>query len=109
MVYFKYSQGIEDELNWHGKPLGAKAEAAIAAITAQLKSSDPHTLKPSCPSQTLPDHDISNIKLSSNPEYSIGDKVSLKHDNKVERVYSMCFSISPATFIKLIFSFIKGK
>ncbi|XP_071809476.1 transketolase-like isoform X1 [Asterias amurensis] len=70
--------GIENELNWHGKPLGVKADDAIAAITAQLKNPGPHSLKPSPPSTKLPVHDISNIKLSSNPDYPIGSKMATR-------------------------------
>lgn len=70
--------GIEDQLNWHGKPLGDKAAAAIEAISACINNKGAITLKAVTPSQPLPDHDISNIKLSSPPDYPIGKKAAVR-------------------------------
>ncbi|XP_038054205.1 transketolase-like isoform X2 [Patiria miniata] len=70
--------GVENELNWHGKPLGDKAAAAIKAISGLINNKGPNALKASSPSQELPVHDISNIKLSSPPDYTLGQKVATR-------------------------------
>ena len=36
---------VEDELNWHGKPLGPKNDAALAAVKALIKNPGPHGIK----------------------------------------------------------------
>ncbi|XP_022102471.1 transketolase-like protein 2 isoform X2 [Acanthaster planci] len=68
--------GIEDELNWHGKALGDKAAAALEAISARIVNKGPHGLKPSAPSGELPARNITNIQLSSPPDYPLGEKVA---------------------------------
>ncbi|KAB7507189.1 Transketolase [Armadillidium nasatum] len=71
--------GIEDEENWHGKPLGAKAEDTLAAIQALIKNSGPTQIVPQKPlKDDVPAVNISNISLSSPPQYSKGDKVATR-------------------------------
>lgn len=68
--------GIEDAENWHGKPLGAKAPEALAALRAQIVN-DSVTLKPQAPEDDAPKVDDSSIKLSTPPSYKPGEKVKL--------------------------------
>jgi len=68
--------GIENELNWHGKALGDKASAALEAISGRIVNKGPHGLKVSAPSGELPARDITNIRLSSPPDYPLGEKVA---------------------------------
>lgn len=64
---------IEDAENWHGKPLGAKAEEVISAIEGQIKNPGPNNLVPQKPlHEDAPKVDISNIKLASPPKYNKG-------------------------------------
>lgn len=70
---------IEDAENWHGKPLGAKAEEVISAIEGQIKNPGPNNLVPQKPlHEDAPKVDISNIKLASPPKYNKGDKVATR-------------------------------
>ena len=62
-------------MNWHGKPLGGKMEAAVAAINAEIKNQGPHGLCPAAPSQAVPEVNISNIRLSEPPSYTNDQKV----------------------------------
>lgn len=68
--------GIEDLMNWHGKPLGAKAEEVISSIEGQMKSSGPYTLRPQPITATVPKADITNIRLSEPPKYELGQQVN---------------------------------
>ncbi|KAF2359921.1 Transketolase N-terminal [Trinorchestia longiramus] len=70
--------GIEDLDNWHGKPLGAKAEEVMTAIQARIKNNGPHTIKIHKPVDEAPQVDISNVALSSPPNYKLGDKVATR-------------------------------
>ena len=64
--------GIADEMNWHGKALGAKSEEVVAHLKTLLKSVDGP--KPSIPPAVLdaPKVDITGIKLSEAPSYTKG-------------------------------------
>uniref|UniRef100_A0A131YXB7 transketolase n=1 Tax=Rhipicephalus appendiculatus TaxID=34631 RepID=A0A131YXB7_RHIAP len=71
--------GIEDSENWHGKPLGDKAPAAIEALEKQMVSKGPWKLAPQRPEkEDAPPVNISNIRLSEPPNYKIGDKVATR-------------------------------
>ena len=67
---------MEDELNWHGKPLGAKSDAAIAAVSALIKNPGPHGIKPKSFVDDAPKVDLSTVKLCEPPNYKLGEKVS---------------------------------
>lgn len=71
--------GIEDQDNWHGKPLGDKAEGAIKSIRALIHNNGGHKLCVKMPTISVQDLHIhpESIKLSSPPNYKIGDKVRL--------------------------------
>ena len=68
--------GIEDEDNWHGKPLKDKAQAALDIIKSQISDHSPHKLGP----QTVVDDAKSfkpiTVKLSDPPSYTLGEKVT---------------------------------
>ena len=67
---------VEDQENWHGKPLGGKADAALAAIRSLI--SDPGPYKVTRP-EVIEDAKYITpevIKLSEPPNYKLGDKVS---------------------------------
>ena len=67
---------MEDEVTMHSKNVGDKAEAAIAAIEANIVEKGGHGICPNIPSDAVADVDISNIKLSEPPTYQLGEKVS---------------------------------
>ena len=71
----KYFPEVEDLENWHGKPLGKKAGLALEEMKKLITQPGPHGIKPlpivdDAPKVTLP-----TVKLSSPPNYTMGDKV----------------------------------
>jgi hypothetical protein len=66
--------GIEDQDNWHGKPLGGKASDAIQALKESLAGGD-HNLTPLTPEVKAPEINVSNIRLADPPNYKVGDMV----------------------------------
>ncbi|XP_037281371.2 transketolase isoform X2 [Rhipicephalus microplus] len=71
--------GIEDSENWHGKPLGDKAPAAIEALEKRMVSKGPWKLAAQRPEkEDAPPVDISNIRLSEPPNYKMGEKVATR-------------------------------
>lgn len=79
----KFFPDVDNELNWHGKPLGPKSDAAIAAVKALIK--DQTTTKLGCellpikaPTNKLTDNDITNLKLSAKPDYKMGQEVATR-------------------------------
>lgn len=70
--------GIEDLENWHGKPLGDKSSAVIAAIEDRIKNKGKATISAQEPIDDAPVVDISNIKLSEPPNYQIGQEVATR-------------------------------
>lgn len=68
--------GIEDEENWHGKALGAKAAEAIEACKKLIQNPGPHGLKPLDIIDDAPEIKIPQITLSEPPNYKLGDKAS---------------------------------
>ena len=66
--------GIADEMNWHGKALGAKTEEIVAHLKTLLKSVDgPKPVIPPAVADA-PKVDITGIKLSEIPSYTKGTK-----------------------------------
>lgn len=65
---------VEDKLDWHGKPLGPKADESLDLIKSKIKNHGPHGVKPKPFPQDAPKVDISNVKLSSPPNYKKGEK-----------------------------------
>ena len=67
--------GIENEMNWHGKPLSAKAEESIKVIKGQMSKQEDWGLRPQPITTKVPAVDLTNIKLSEPPNYKIGQQV----------------------------------
>lgn len=66
---------VEDLENWHGKPLGPQAAAAIEACTKRIVNPGPHGIKPLAVVDDAPHFTIPVIKLDTPPNYKLGDKV----------------------------------
>ncbi|KAH3819033.1 transketolase-like [Dreissena polymorpha] len=69
---------IEDMLNWHGKPLGDKADKVIAHIKENMQSQGPFNLRPQSITTSVPTVDITNIHLDKPPNYKIGEEVATR-------------------------------
>ncbi|XP_044741172.1 transketolase-like protein 2 isoform X2 [Chrysoperla carnea] len=70
---------IEDLENWHGKPLGAEADRVIQHLTGLIKNKGPLQIHPQKPiNDDAPPVDISNITLSSPPNYKAGEQVATR-------------------------------
>jgi len=70
--------GIENEENWHGKPLGARADASIAAISAQIANAGPHGICPLSPTMDAEPVDPAALTLSEAPQYESGQAVATR-------------------------------
>jgi len=82
LILQKYKE-IDNQNDWHGKPLGGKTEASIAHVKSLMK--DPECTKLAfellpikAPTNTLTDTDVSNIKLASAPNYKLGQEVATR-------------------------------
>ena len=69
---------IEDQMNWHGKPLGDKAEGVLAHLNSLIKN--PGAPRPSicAPTNDVPVVDISGAALAAPPDYALGQKVATR-------------------------------
>ena len=67
---------IEDEMNWHGKALGAKTEEILAHLKTLKTGEFKAEIK--APVTDAPAVDITNIKLSEPPNYKKGDKLATR-------------------------------
>ncbi|XP_011307018.1 transketolase-like protein 2 isoform X1 [Fopius arisanus] len=75
----KFFPNIEDLENWHGKPLGDKAEETIKYLTSLIKNHGPLGLHPQKPLvEDAPVVSISNIKLQTPPAYKSTDQVATR-------------------------------
>jgi transketolase len=73
--------GIENELDWHGKALGDKADAVIASLEGQLKNkTGPVKIPVAPPTKDAVDVklDLKSIKLSQPPQYKLGEQVATR-------------------------------
>jgi len=75
-------EGIANEDNWHGKPLGGKAQVFIDELNKQISNPHDGILKPLAPEDVLevlegtpahPPH-----LLSQEPAYKMGDKIATR-------------------------------
>lgn len=70
---------ISDELDWHGKPLGAKADEVIHAIEQQMQprtsTGVPHIAEPV---DDAPEVNIDDVRLSAPPAYKMGEMVATR-------------------------------
>merc|ERR1719158_1590488 len=69
---------IEDQMNWHGKPLGDKAEAVIEHLTSLLKNPGAERPSISSPANDVTPSNISGAALSAPPNYTVGQKVATR-------------------------------
>ncbi|PNF28878.1 Transketolase [Cryptotermes secundus] len=70
---------IEDQENWHGKPLGDKSEEVIQHLKSLIKNTGPLQVAPQKPlKEDAPIVDIEGVKLSSPPSYKIGENVATR-------------------------------
>jgi len=69
---------IEDQMNWHGKPLGDKAESVLAHLNTLIKN--PTAGRPAIcsPANDVPDVTLTGANLASPPAYNMGDKVATR-------------------------------
>ncbi|XP_036280844.1 transketolase-like protein 2 [Pipistrellus kuhlii] len=66
---------VEDAENWHGKPMPKeRADAIIKLIESQIRTNK--NLAPKPPVEDSPQISIKNIKMTSLPDYKLGDKVA---------------------------------
>ncbi|GBM36157.1 Transketolase-like protein 2 [Araneus ventricosus] len=70
--------GIADEENWHGKPLGAKADNAIKELLALIANNCPPPNATIQPANDVPPVDNSPICLSEPPNYTLGEMVATR-------------------------------
>lgn len=74
------SLGQEDLENFHGKPVAAKdKDGIIAHIQSLLHQGSVPKLAPGLPTDKVGPAEISDIKLPSPPNYTLGDKVYFSH------------------------------
>lgn len=69
---------IADQMNWHGKALGDKAEGVIKHLRSLLQNPSAANPKPSAPLSAAPEVDITNVQLSSIPNYKMGQLVATR-------------------------------
>ena len=70
--------GIEDEMNWHGKPLGDKAASVLDHLASLITNPAAERPSISAPAHDVPEVSLANVQLSSPPEYNMGDKVATR-------------------------------
>merc|ERR1712168_93363 len=70
--------GIANEMNWHGKALGAKTEEVVAHLKTKLVSQDAPKPEIPAPVKDSPEVSITGIKLSDAPAYKVGDKLATR-------------------------------
>jgi len=77
-------EGIEDKDNWHGKPLGTKAEDIIAQLNAGMMNGSggdapaKRSICPKMPKTVVEKNNIKNVKLSEEPNYTLGQKIATR-------------------------------
>lgn len=68
---------IEDRDNWHGKPLGDKAEEVINALNQRISTKN-FTIKAPVPSVNVPTVDLKAVRLSEPPNYKLGETIATR-------------------------------
>lgn len=69
---------IEDTDNWHGKPLGDQSQTVIGHLEALIKNKEPLPFTPQNVVNDAPPVNIKDIKLSSPPNYKLGESVATR-------------------------------
>uniref|UniRef100_A0A6Q2XP43 Transketolase n=1 Tax=Esox lucius TaxID=8010 RepID=A0A6Q2XP43_ESOLU len=71
-------KGIEDQDNWHGKPIPKdRAEGFIKALESLIQNPN-KAISPELPNEDVAPADLSPISLPSLPDYKIGDKIATR-------------------------------
>ncbi|KAL5273652.1 TKT family protein [Megaselia abdita] len=74
----KFFPNIEDLENWHGKPLGDKAQEVIKHLEGLIVNHGALNVKVQSPTATSPTVDITKVKLATPPEYKLGESVATR-------------------------------
>lgn len=75
----KFFPNIEDVDNWHGKPLGAKADEVIKHLNGLIHNHGPLQITPQKPlKDDAPVVSLSNVKLSEPPAYKLGETIATR-------------------------------
>jgi len=70
--------GIEDQDNWHGKPLGSEADRVIKHLNGLIVNKGALQIAAPAPIEdAIPVH-IANIRLSQPPAYKLGEEVATR-------------------------------
>lgn len=69
---------IEDKDNWHGKPLGAQSERVLTHLRSLMKNQGQLKYTIPAPLSQVKPVDISNIKMSSPPNYKQGELLATR-------------------------------
>ena len=69
---------IEDEMNWHGKPLGDKAESVLTHLSSLLRNPEPARPAICSPTNDIPFVSLEGASLSAPPAYEKGAKVATR-------------------------------
>lgn len=79
---------IEDQENWHGKPLADKSPEVIKYLEGLIKNNGASQLIPSKPVVEVPAANIANAKLSQPPAYKLGELVAtrLAYGNALQKL-----------------------
>jgi len=75
----KFFPNIEDVENWHGKPLGDKADEVIKHLTGLIHNQGPLQITPQKPlKDDAPVVSLKNVKLAQPPAYKLGESVATR-------------------------------
>eukprot|EP00094_Tigriopus_californicus_P011598 TCALIF_11203-PA protein Name:"Similar to Tktl2 Transketolase-like protein 2 (Mus musculus)" AED:0.15 eAED:0.16 QI:0/0/0/0.88/0.75/0.88/9/0/585 len=69
---------IADLMNWHGKALGDKSASVVEHLKGLLQNASAPNPKIEGPSGAAPDVSIKDVKLSSPPNYKLGDALATR-------------------------------
>lgn len=65
--------------NWHGKPLGVQSDVVVNHLKSLLVNAGPLQIHPQKPlTEDAPTVDITNIRLSSPPNYKLGEQIATR-------------------------------
>lgn len=69
---------IQDDDNWHGKPIGGRGDEVIQHLQSALKNPTPMDTSIPKPVEDAPKVDIKNIKLDTPPSYKLGQEIATR-------------------------------
>lgn len=74
----KFFPNIEDVDNWHGKPLGDRAEPTIKHLNGLIHNQGRLSLAPLKPVEDAVPVHIANVRLATAPAYKLGESVATR-------------------------------